>query len=235
MISPWPARVTCVLFDLDGTLIDSAPGVTACLAATIAAFGGPALKPSSLTSFIGPPVLDTLRALTDVSAARLADAVEYYRRLCLREGIGQSSVFPGVRDLLDKLRSHGVPLAVATSKRETHARAMLELHELHTAFAVISGGAEDESGSDKKTVIAAAMSRLAEGGSDSSLPVMIGDRSFDVRGAAAAGIPAIFAGWGYGAPGEGEDAHATATDPGQAWEMLRRSLISVPGQVGISR
>ena len=132
-----------------------------------------------------------------------------------------SSVFPGVPALLGALRELRVPLAVATSKRESHARAMLELHNLDDAFAVISGAAEDDTASEKAVVIASALSRLAASGADVSAPVLVGDRSFDVRGAAAASIPVIFAAWGYGDAAEAEGSYATASDPHHAWELLR--------------
>ena len=76
MGTEWPSRVTCVLFDLDGTLVDSAPGITACLAKTVVAFGGPTLMPAALMSFVGPPVADTLRTLTEMPLSRLPEAVE---------------------------------------------------------------------------------------------------------------------------------------------------------------
>lgn len=227
MVAAWPSRVTCVLFDLDGTLIDSAAGITACLAKTVAAFGGPTLSPSALTSFVGPPVAETLRILTDIPHRRIPEAVEEYRALSLREGIALSTVFPRVHALLGALRELGVPLAVATSKRESHARAMLELHKLDEAFVAISGAAEDDTASEKEVVITSALARLAASGVDVSAPVLVGDRSFDVRGAAAVGIPALFAAWGYGDADEAEGAYSTATDPDHAWELLRQSLSAV--------
>lgn len=224
MDTVWPVRLTCLLFDLDGTLVDSAPGITSCLAETVAAFGGPALIPSDLIPFVGPPIVDSVATLTGLPHSRLPEAVQAYRARYLSEGIALSNVFPGVFGLLSSLSAANVPLAIASSKRESHVRAMLELHHLDDAFTVMSGAAEDDSESEKEVVIASALERLAARGVDTSAPVLVGDRSFDVRGAATAGIPAIFASWGYGSPEESEGSCATATDPHHAWELLKQSL-----------
>jgi phosphoglycolate phosphatase len=218
--------VTCVLFDLDGTLVHSAPGITACLAETIAKFGGPVLRPSALTKFVGPPVADTLRTLTDLPQSRIPEVVEHYRSLYLKRGLADSTVFAGVPALLGMLRELGVPLAVATSKRESHARAILAMHSLESSFITISGAAEDDSHSSKEAVIGAALLRLAA--HDVSAPLLVGDRSFDVRGAAAAGIPSMFARWGYGLDEESDDADYVAATPSEAGDLLRQALAGTP-------
>jgi phosphoglycolate phosphatase len=216
-------RVTCVLFDLDGTLIDSAPGITRCLAQTIRDFGGPSVSPASLVPFVGPPVVDTLRGFTDLPQSRLPDAVEHYRALYLESGIAQSSVFAGIPALLGMLRELRIPAAVATSKRTSHARAILDQHNLASAFVTISGAAEDDSAADKPAVIAAALHGL---GRSSAHPVLVGDRSFDMRGAEVLDIPAVFAGWGYGDVAEAEGAAVIANHPDEVAAALRPHLIA---------
>lgn len=232
MTAATPMRVTTVLFDLDGTLVDSAPGITSCLAETIMRFGGPALRPSALRPFVGPPVADTLRSLTDMPESRLGEVVEHYRALYLERGIAESSVFAGIPELLGMLRERGVPLAVATSKRQSHARAILELHGLHSSFAVVSGAAEDDSASAKHVVIRAALEQLAQLGADTTSPLLVGDRSFDIRGAAAVGVPSMFAAWGYGTAGEAEGAALVATDPIEAGVLLLHALGAPDSKVG---
>lgn len=134
-----PSTLSGVLFDLDGTLVDSAPGITACLAETIAAFGGDPVTASELRHLVGPPVADSIRDYTGQDAAGVAAAIADYRSRYLERGIANSVVFPGVQSLLVGLREHGVPLAVATSKRESHARALLAHHHLDGAFDAIAG------------------------------------------------------------------------------------------------
>lgn len=217
------ARLSCVLFDLDGTLIDSAPGITACLAATIREVGGPSLRPDSLRSFVGPPVVDTLRTLTSLPEGAIPAAVEDYRARYLATGLQQSAVFAGVPALLAMLREWGITAAVATSKRESHARAILDLHFLGQYFTVVSGAGEDDAGAGKDAVIMSALERL---GVSATNALMIGDRSFDMRGAAATGIPSMFAEWGYGAADEAEGAALIARDPHHASELLHDYLVA---------
>jgi phosphoglycolate phosphatase len=214
-------RVTSVLFDLDGTLVDSAPGITQCLSETIRAFGGPAVTPASLVPFVGPPVVDTIRSFTDLPSSRLHEAVEHYRARYLERGIVQSAVFPGIPALLGMLQELRIPIAVATSKRSTHARAILRHHRLDGAFAAVCGAAEDDSAADKPTVIRAALSDLGAAGEH---PVMVGDRSYDIRGAVALDIPAIFARWGYGAASEAEGALLAAANPSELGAALQPHL-----------
>jgi phosphoglycolate phosphatase len=215
--------LSCVLFDLDGTLVDSAPGITACLAETIREFGGPSVRPASLRSFVGPPVIDTLRTLTSLPERQLPAAIENYRARYLATGLQQSSVFAGIPALLAMLREWGVLIAVATSKRESHARAILELHSLTRYFAVVSGAGEDEAGASKSAVIVSALERLGARGSSA---LMIGDRSFDIRGAAATGIPSMFAEWGYGTADEAQGAAFVAHDPHRASALLHEYLVA---------
>ncbi|KQV26359.1 HAD hydrolase-like protein [Yonghaparkia sp. Root332] len=210
-------RVSCVLFDLDGTLVDSAPGITECLAQTVREFGGDDHPPESLREFVGPPVVETLRALTRVPAPELPRVVQHYRALYWERGMHESSVFPGIRALLDAIHRSNVPIAVATSKRESHARAILQLHSLESGFIAVHGAGEDDEGGGKVTVIRAALRSLAAA---AEAPLMIGDRSFDIRAASAVGIPSLFAQWGYGRRHESEGSIVTASDPLHARELI---------------
>ncbi|MBX9471683.1 HAD hydrolase-like protein [Microcella sp.] len=210
-------RLSCVLFDLDGTLVDSAPGITECLADTIRHSGGPSMTSETLRRYVGPPIDETLLALTSLPRADLPMAISHYRSAYLERGIHNSVVFPGIHALLTMLRECGVTLAVATSKREDHALAMLKMHSLDTYFAVVSGANIDDSGASKPAVIAAALAQLA---GDAKAPLMIGDRSFDMAGARAMNIPALYAEWGYGTPEESEGAALSARDPHHASALL---------------
>lgn len=220
MIFPPLTRLSCVLFDLDGTLIDSAPGITQCMAETIRHFGGPSMPPESLRTFVGPPIAETLHALTSLVEADLLEAIAHYRSTYLERGLHDSVVFPGIHGLLSMLSECGVPVAVATSKREDHARSLLKLHSLDTYFFAVSGASRDESGASKSAVIGAALAQLV---GHTSAPLMIGDRSFDIAGARDMNVPAMFAQWGYGTMEEAEGAALTARDPHHASALLQDS------------
>jgi phosphoglycolate phosphatase len=203
---------TVVLVDLDGTIMDSAPGITATLSTTLTRMGLPVPHPSRLVEFVGPPILDGLRDLAGLDPEQSQEALVLYRQEYQRNGAFDAKPYPGMREALEALRQH-LPLAVATSKPEVQAKRILEHFGLAGLFTVIAGASEDEVRSEKADVITWALALLAEAGVDVRRPVMIGDRTHDVEGAAEHGIPAVFVEWGYGAPEEAAGAAAIAARP----------------------
>ncbi|AAT88176.1 haloacid dehalogenase [Leifsonia xyli subsp. xyli] len=204
---------TCVLFDLDSTLTDSAAGITSSLAHTFETIGLPVPAPAQLVEYVGPPLLDSLQSMAGLTEAGARDALTAYRAHYAEHGALDSAVFPGIRGLLQRLSAAGVPLAVATSKPETQAVRILEHFGLAQHFEVIAG-ATDESRSAKADVVAEALRRLTAAGVGIGHAVMVGDRLYDVEGAAAHGLPTILVEWGYGSPAEaaGEIAVVHSTD-----------------------
>jgi phosphoglycolate phosphatase len=196
------ARV--VLFDLDGTVSDSATGILASLRHAFAVNGLAPLDAATEQSLLGPPFYDSLPPL--IGADLLWPVLDAYRAH-YATAMYDTAAFPGVVDLLDALRRDGRRLAVATSKPEKYAVPIVEHLGLADHFETIGG--DDLTGSlrTKALVIAAVLERL--GRPDPSHVVMIGDRSHDVLGAAEHGIAAIGVGWGYALPGELEQARPT--------------------------
>lgn len=193
---------TCILFDLDGTITDSAPGITGTLVDTFVELGRPVPTPVELLAYVGPPLLDAFRALGGMSVEEAQAALEVYRRRYNAGGLFDSSLYPGVPEILARIAEAGVPLSLATSKPESAARRILEHYGLSHYFTVICGASEDEVRSAKADVVEEALRRLRELDVDLSTPVMVGDREHDVHGAAAHGIPTIMVEWGYGSPAE---------------------------------
>jgi phosphoglycolate phosphatase len=189
---------SCFLFDLDGTIIDSAPGITSSLAWTFARLGRPVPSQLELLAYVGPPILDSFRDLAGMDAAQAVHALEVYRPHYLQTGIFNSSVYPGIPALLKRIHESGIPLSLATSKPELPALTALEFYGLAHYFTVITGASEDEVRSRKADVVEEALIRLRAFGADTSNPVMVGDREHDVHGAAENGVPTIFVRWGYG-------------------------------------
>ena len=202
-----------VLVDLDGTMVDSAPGITSTLAETLAELGLPTPPPSRLLEFVGPPIMDGFRDLVGLDPEQSERALAVYRTRYRERGAFDAARYPGVREALLAIRDAGLPLAVATSKPETQAKRILQHFGLADLFAVIAGASDDEVRSEKADVITWCLDLLREQGVDTSSPVMIGDRIHDVEGAAAHGIPTLFAGWGYGSPAEASGAIAIADEP----------------------
>jgi phosphoglycolate phosphatase len=199
-----------VLFDLDGTLTDSAPGIVRstrdALRRLNAEDGGerPIPAESELGWIVGPPLRESFAALAgDHSAERM---LELYRERYDAVGMFENRVYEGIPEALDRLRARGDRLFVATSKREIDARRIVEHFGLGGYFENVHGAHPDGTGAHKTEVLAAA---IAGGRLEAAARiVMIGDRSFDALGARAVGIPTVGALWGYGEAGELSEAGA---------------------------
>jgi phosphoglycolate phosphatase len=193
---------TCILFDLDGTIADSAPGITASLAWTLERLERPVPSQTELLHWVGPPILDSFRDRAGMSEKQAEHALATYRPHYLATGIFNSRVYPGVADLLQTIADSPIPLSLATSKPESLALVTLDFYSLAHCFDFLTGASEDEVRSSKADVVEEALRRLAASGADISRPVMVGDRDYDVEGAAEHGVPTIFVEWGYGSVSE---------------------------------
>ncbi|MCG5432654.1 HAD-IA family hydrolase [Mycobacterium sp. MYCO198283] len=187
-------RPQLVLFDLDGTLTDSAPGIVGSFRHALASVGAAAPPDTDLaTMIVGPPMHLTLQSMG--LGDRASDAIAAYRADYTSRGWRDNRVFDGIPELLAALHQAGVRLAVATSKAEPTARRILEHFGLDGFFEVIAGASPDGVRSSKADVVAHALAQLAP------LPermLMVGDRAHDVLGASDHGIDTVVVGWGYG-------------------------------------
>jgi phosphoglycolate phosphatase len=205
VLNPLPA----LIFDLDGTLTDSKPGILSCLRKVLSAHQVD--HPGPLDQFVGPPIEEWAIALLPQASdeARAALARDY--RACYdREGWKNNSVFNGVREMLTELRRRGFPLYVCTSKGRHFAVRILDLFELTGLFTAIYGD-KAEFASHSKVDLLACLLRESELESDAAW--MIGDRVFDFQAARANNIRCMAAGWGYGSPEEYALADAVAATP----------------------
>src|ERR1700710_602377 len=151
---------TSILFDLDGTIVDSAPGITATLAYTVETMGWPVPPPTELLAYVGPPILDSFRDRAGMSLGEAAEALAIYRPHYLESGALNSSVFPGVPAVTRGVHAAGIPMSLATSKPETPATLMLSHFGLLSEFDIITGASDDEVRSAKVDVVAEALVRL---------------------------------------------------------------------------
>ncbi|NMR20632.1 HAD hydrolase-like protein [Cellulomonas fimi] len=193
-----------VLFDLDGTLTDPAIGITSSYRHALAAVGRHAADDADLTWVIGPPIQENL-ALLGVTAEELPLAVGAYRGRHGEVGLYEAEVVPGIPELLGRLRSAGVRLALATAKPTGEGARTLEHFGLSEHFAVVSGNRPDGS-LTKADVVAAALREL--GGPDPGRAAMVGDRRHDVHGAATHGLTSVGVRWGFASVDELEEAGA---------------------------
>ena len=194
-----------VLFDLDGTLSDSAPGILSSLRYALAANGIEPLDAHTERSILGPPFYESLPPLIG-GEEKLPAVIDAYREKYRAGGMFHTSVYDGIPGVLETLHEQGTRLAVATSKPEDYALPIVEYLGLAGYFETVGGDELDGSLRTKALVIGKVLKRL--GVDDKDDIVMIGDRAHDVLGAREHGITCIGAGWGYAMPGELERAGA---------------------------
>nr|WP_314141518.1 HAD-IA family hydrolase [uncultured Rhodococcus sp.] len=225
------APASVVLFDLDGTLTDSAPGIHAGFRHALASVNAPEPTEEQLSMVVGPPLIDTLRGLgLDEDSAQRALAA-YFERYDER-GWAENTAFDGIESVLTRLQDRGVRLGVATSKSERFAVRILDHFGLSRFFEFIGGASNDGTRRAKSDVIAHSLTNLgiepiehAEGGTAGV--IMIGDRDHDVHGAARFGIPTVYVEWGYGVDGESDDAAFTASSMDELATVLEQNTAAV--------
>ena len=209
-----------VLLDLDGTLVDSAPGIVSTIAFTLKELGRPVPTMPELLRWVGPPLPQSFEVRGNMSAEEAREAVTIYRARYLDVGVYDARLFDGVADLLQGLEDAGAHLAIATSKPTTPATIMLEHFTLSDHFDVISCAADDESRGTKAEVVEDALAGLRNKGLPTDNTIMVGDRIHDVEGAAEHGLDTILVRWGYGGPAEWEQARHIIDTPRQLHQAL---------------
>ena len=192
-----------VLFDLDGTLDDSAPGIVTSVMHALKKMGRPVPPFEELVCFVGPPLLTQFMEYCGISQEEAETAIEYYRELYAETELYHVNIYPGIPELLKALKDAGIRLAVATSKPERFARKILERYELAQYFEEIAGIHQDKVSEDKREVLADALERMKVRETGASC-VLIGDRKYDAWGAARMGLDFIGVSYGYAPEGEFE-------------------------------
>ena len=209
-----------VLLDLDGTLVDSAPGITQSISYTLREMGRPVPPMNELLHWVGPPLPDSFRDKAGMDVSEVDEAIQIYRERYLNIGAYDSKLFDGTGALLRDLKRQGRHLALATSKPHTPAVLMLEHFTLVPFFDVIAAAADDESRGKKHEVIEDAMAGLRSKGLPTESMIMVGDRIHDVEGAAVHGMDTAIVQWGYGTPDEWAQAHHIISTPRQLRRLL---------------
>lgn len=194
-----------IFFDLDGTLTDSGEGIINCAILALEHFQLPVPSREALRVFVGPP-LDQTFIRFGVPADRTDEAIRVYRSRYTTVGKFENFPYPGIREMLEQLKTQGHRLFVATSKPEEMSVEILEKFQLDHFFEKICGATFDGTRSHKADVIAYLLKQID--GVDEA--VMVGDTAYDVTGAAAHGIPTIGVAWGYGLVTDMKNAGAAA-------------------------
>ncbi len=187
-----------LLFDLDGTLTDSAPGIINCFRHALNSMGFD--EPEDIMRVVGPPLYDSFAEFCGMNSEQVLEAVRIYRSRYADIGLFENNVYDGIPEMLSRLKDNGKRLLVATSKPEVFAVRILEKFELAQFFDVIGGADINGSRNEKSEVIEYVLSRA--GITDRSDVLMIGDRKHDIIGAKKCGIRCMAVLWGYGCTAE---------------------------------
>lgn len=198
-----------VLFDLDGTLTDPKPGITQCVQYALRCMGIEEPDLDKLEPFIGPPLTDSFREFYGMDQEQAAEAVAKYRERFSEKGLYENEIYPGMKQMLENLKTAGCHLAVASSKTEHFVKLILEYFDIDGYFEVIVGSELDGTRCQKEEVVAEALRRFFP---DGNIPcddiVMVGDRKFDIIGGREMGLHQIGVAYGYAPEGELEAAEA---------------------------
>ena len=196
-----------ILFDLDGTITDSAPGIINSAAYALNKFGIPVEDRSTLRRFIGPPLQQSFMQFYGLSADEGKLGIKYYREYYTTKGIFENALYDGIPELLGALKAAGKRVLLATSKPEPFAVQILEHFGIAQYFDLIAGATLDEKRVEKPDVIAYALA--SAGITEVSQCVMVGDRKHDILGANQFGMDSVGVLYGYGDEAELAGAGAT--------------------------
>ena len=197
-----------LLFDLDGTLTDSKPGIINCIRYALDYMQYPYTE-DFLDQFVGPPLMVSFQKFCGFSEADATRATAKYRERFSTKGLYENAVFDGVKEMLKELKNTGKTIALSTSKPELYTFEIIKHFSLVDYIDEPVGATMDGTRENKDDVIKEAMRRL-----DINTPekraqtVMIGDRFYDIEGAKKCGLQSIGCRWGYAQEKELEQAGA---------------------------
>ena len=194
-------RYRDLLFDLDGTVIDSFDGVSRSYRYALEKMGRKVEDPSELRRVLGPPLCESFEKLYGLVGRENEEAVAHYRKYYLEhEAVYACSLYDGIVDAITALRARGYRISLATSKPERMAKLILERKGITSLFDFIGGAFDDVGRREKADVIRYVLASLDGSTPDGTL--MIGDRMYDTVGARELGIDTLGVLWGFGSERE---------------------------------
>ena len=213
-----------LLFDLDGTVSESAEGIRASLEYAINTLGAPMPDLSDYTRYVGPPLIDTFLNLVGLDPETAERGAQLYRDYYDEKGKFLNRVYTGIPELLGRLREEDVKMCICSSKYELFAEEIIGILGLSGDFDAVCGSNIDGSRKDKKDLIPYAVACL--GGDferDRERTVMLGDTWYDAKGAKLCGVDFIGVRYGYGKTADMEEQGAKlfADTPGELYELLK--------------
>lgn len=193
----------CVIFDLDGTIMDTSDGVTRSVQYALRQMGLPDDDMERIRKFIGPPLYEAFTEFYGMNDADATEAVRQYRVRYADIGVLEYTPYEGMIELIGDLHAAGVKVGIATGKPERFSRIILEKSGLDRVVDMLITPNLGDKKQDKPEMVRAVMDKLGENA------IMIGDRCFDIEGAAANGIDSVGVLQGFGSREELEASGAT--------------------------
>lgn len=218
------APFEAVIFDLDGTLTESAPGIVNSIRYALEKAGLPPLSEAELLTCVGPPLSEQLAVLLHISPQEALALLPLYREYFVRKGMFENRPYDGIAELLGSLHAAGVPMMVCTGKPEPFAKTILEHFGLDEFFRDCIGSTLDGKLKDKAEALSILLKRNGV-----HRALMVGDRKYDAEAASADGIPCAGVLWGYGSQEELEQAGAAYLC--RTPEELRELILSGRGEI----
>ena len=191
-----------VIFDLDGTLTESEPGITKSVQYALEQMNRPPLDAATLRRFIGPPLRESFIAVAGMAEDEADEAVRIYRERFSTVGWMENSVYEGIAPLLRALKAGGAYVAIATGKPEVFSRKIIDYFGLAPYIDRLEAITLSDHHADKVALVRRALPERYE------RACMVGDRAGDMEGALGNGIDGIGALYGYGTREELENAGA---------------------------
>lgn len=207
-----------VLLDVDGTLIDSFPGIREGFVRALKSVGHPLPDEEFIARIPGPPMRDSMYA-AGLNGDEVARAMPVYSEYMSDEGWRRFTVFDGMLELIEGWKADGLGAVTATSKSEHFARLALEEAGIWPHLDFLGAANYDAGRITKIDVIRHVLDSV-----DPPRPLMVGDRIHDFHGAAEIGIPSVAVTWGYGTPEEWAEATHIAHTPDELDEIVRNHV-----------
>lgn len=197
-----------IFFDLDGTITESGPGIIASVKYSLEKMGYPSDDLDKIRKFIGPPLKESYMRFYGMTEEEAEQAIICYREYFTDKGIFENSVYEGVIESLEQLKTAGKHLVIATSKPEEFAIRIAEHFGFAKYFDKICGATMDEKLVEKADIIAYAMDSLGINTEQKKQILMVGDRKHDILGAKINGLHSMGVLFGYGNQTELEESGA---------------------------
>lgn len=195
-----------IFFDLDGTIYDSARGITASARYALRKMNIAVTDDENLNKFIGPPLKKSFMDFYGMTSEEGDRAVGFYREYYVENGIFDGKLYDNAAETLKMMYDYGIKIVLATSKPQIFAERILKYFKIDQYFVFVSGASLDEKHVEKSDIISYAVNKL--GITDLNSVLMVGDRNFDITGAKAVGVKSAGVLFGYGEKQELIDAGA---------------------------